>query len=58
MSKQQKLHDKGTELVLKLEGIIDQLKELGPCPLDGSNALLNLRERIRGLDGRFPSTMR
>lgn len=54
MTKQQNLHRAGLDAVAKLETVIDTLKTVGPCPLDGRNALLNLRQQIEGLLNRFP----
>lgn len=55
MSKQQNLHRTGLAAVAYLERIIDDLKAAGPCPMDGQNALLNLRQQIEGLLNRFPA---
>ena len=54
MTKQQDLHHKGLKHTDALEKIIDELKSLGPCPLDMRNALLNLEQHIRCLLDRFP----
>ncbi|WP_372400749.1 hypothetical protein ABMY26_36395 (plasmid) [Azospirillum sp. HJ39] len=54
MTKQQNLHRAGLSAVADLERLIDRLKEAGPCPLDGRNALMNLRQRIEGALNRFP----
>lgn len=54
MTKQQNLHRAGLSAVADLERLIDRLKEAGPCPLDGRNGLMNLRERVEGLLNRFP----
>lgn len=54
MTKQQNLHRAGLSAVADLEKLIDSLKEAGPCPLDGRNALMNLRQQIEGLLNRFP----
>jgi hypothetical protein len=53
MTKQQKLHRQGLAAVTKLETVLDGLKAAGPCPLDGRNALLNLRQQVEGLLNRF-----
>ncbi len=58
MSKQQDLHRTGLTAVADLERIIDRLKDAGPCPLDGRNALLNLRQHVEGLLNRFPADPR
>lgn len=54
MTKQQNLHRAGLSAVADLEKLIDRLKEAGPCPLDGRNALMNLRQHVEGLLNRFP----
>lgn len=54
MTKQQNLHRVGLSAVADLERLIDRLKEAGPCPLDGRNALMNLREQVQGLLNRLP----
>ncbi|KJR62567.1 hypothetical protein VY88_27105 [Azospirillum thiophilum] len=54
MTKQQNLHRAGLSAVADLERLIDRLKEAGPCPLDGRNALMNLRQLTEGLLNRFP----
>ncbi|MCG5239563.1 hypothetical protein MCW82_07245 [Azospirillum doebereinerae] len=54
MSKQQTLHRKGLSAVTQLATVIDGLKAAGPCPLDGRNAITNLRQQIEGLLNRFP----
>ncbi|RJF81095.1 hypothetical protein D3877_12790 [Azospirillum cavernae] len=53
MTKQQKLHQAGLAAVTKLETVLDGLKAAGPCPLDGRNAVLNLRQQVEGLLNRF-----
>lgn len=58
MSKQQTLHRKGLSAVAQLEHVIDGLKAAGPCPLDGRNAIMNLRQQIEGLLNRFPQGSR
>ncbi|WP_372394006.1 hypothetical protein ABMY26_00860 (plasmid) [Azospirillum sp. HJ39] len=55
MTKQQNLHRAGMSAVADLEKLIDRLKEAGPCPLDGRNALMNLLQRIEGALNRFPA---
>ncbi|MCG5240062.1 hypothetical protein ACIU1J_01785 [Azospirillum doebereinerae] len=57
MSKQQTLHRKGLSAAAQLATVIDGLKAAGPCPLDGRNALLNLRQQIEGLLNRFPENL-
>jgi len=52
MTKQQKLHRQAIKHLAALEEIIDELKSAGPCDLDGSNAILNVRERLLGLSQR------
>lgn len=52
MTKQQKLHQKALTHLEALEQIIDALKEAGPCPLDRSNAALNIRDRLASLAQR------
>jgi hypothetical protein len=52
MSKQQTLHRQASKHLATLEGIIDQLKDLGPCPLDGDNARQNIAERLAALARR------
>lgn len=54
MTKQQNLHRAGLSAVADLEKLIDRLKEAGPCPLEGRNALMNLRQQIEGLLNRLP----
>lgn len=52
MTKQQKLHRRAIKHLAEIEGIIDQLKTEGPCRLDGDNAIMNIRERLGGLERR------
>lgn len=52
MSKQQTLHRKALQHIRTLEGLIDQMKAAGPCPLDGDNALLNTKSRLEQLARR------
>ena len=48
MSKQQDLHAEAITYIRNLERVVDALKNAGPCPLDGYNALDNIRERLEG----------
>ena len=52
MSKQQRLHQKAIKHLAEVEAIIDDLKAAGPCPLDGDNALANVRQRLADLSRR------
>jgi hypothetical protein len=52
LSQQQKLHHKAKGYLAALEEIIDQLKSAGPCPLDGENAIMNIKERLAALSRR------
>ena len=52
LSQQQKLHHKAKGHLAALEEIIDQLKSAGPCPLDGENAIMNIKERLAALSRR------
>lgn len=52
IDKHRALHREGLDHVAALEQIIDQLKGLGPHPLDGHNALHNLREHLDQLSRR------
>lgn len=52
MTMQQKLHAKAIEHLIGLENVIDKLKGLGPCELDGKNALMNTRQRLNDLANR------
>lgn len=58
MSKQTDLHSAGIDHTNAIKTIIDDLKSLGPCPMDGWNALRNLEERVRSLLDRFPHDSR
>lgn len=54
MTRQQKLHAEATSAIRRLEAAIDGLKNAGPCPLNGNNALRNLEECLRAiLDNRL-----
>jgi hypothetical protein len=58
MTQQRTLHDQAGEHLSALESIIDDLKAAGACPLDGWNALLNIRDRMQGIvTGRFPDDL-
>jgi hypothetical protein len=52
MSKQQALHSKAIKHLVAIEAVIDDLKTAGPCRDDGWNALLNTKQRLRGLADR------
>lgn len=52
MSQQQRRHHEAKDHLSALKEIIDQLKNDGPCPLDGDNAILNIREQLEGLSRR------
>lgn len=46
------LHEKAGDMWPKLEGIIDELKGLGPHSHDRDNTLLNVREWLKQLSQR------
>jgi hypothetical protein len=50
--KQRDLHAKAIKRFDELEKLIDQMKQAGPHPLDGWNALMNTKEQIEGLARR------
>ncbi len=52
MSKQRTLHERAGRHLEDLKRIVDQLKNAGECPLDGWNALMNIRERANALSQR------
>ena len=52
MSKQRDLHNEAIDHLNAVKAIVDQLKNLGPCPMDLDNALLNIRERAVALADR------
>lgn len=46
------IHERVIKLLMEVEQHIDRLKEMGPHPLDGDNALKNIAERCRALADR------
>lgn len=52
MSKQRKTHEQALKHIFELEKAIDRLKGLGPCPLDGENALKNVAQWLDDLRNR------
>ena len=51
-TQQQALHRKAINAFAELQEIVDELKTLGDCALDGDNALLNIRERAEAIARR------
>jgi hypothetical protein len=49
---QRSLHAVAIEHLAALNDLVDALKRLGPHPLDGANALLNIAERALALSQR------
>lgn len=52
MTTQQELQRLAIEHLERLKELIDALKEAGPCPRDGWNALSNIQERLAALSRR------
>lgn len=49
MTTQRALHSNARRHLSELEQLIDKLKAIGPCQLDGDNALLNVKELLLSL---------